>query len=144
MFPYLIHLGYLRSLYNTYSTNFETLCLFFCIGIKLSTPLRILLFSNAIFLSWHPFSKASFLEGKTIVLRIFLEDTRPFMDPLIPLFWTSGDVFSGFKSKSGWAALWFQELMTMCRSRAEEEITIVIKIDYRRQHYNWKPSKGLE
>ena len=27
----------------------------------------------------------------------FLDDTSPFVGPLITLFWTSGDVFSGFQ-----------------------------------------------
>ena len=31
----------------------------------------------------------------------FLLDTCPFFGPLIPLFWTSGDVSSGFQSQSG-------------------------------------------
>ena len=31
----------------------------------------------------------------------FLEGTCPFMGPLIPLFWTSGDVSSGFQYQSG-------------------------------------------
>ena len=31
----------------------------------------------------------------------FFMDTCPFVGPLIPLFWTSGDVSSGFQSQSG-------------------------------------------
>ena len=31
----------------------------------------------------------------------FLLDTCPFVGPLIPLFWISGDVSSGFQSQSG-------------------------------------------
>ena len=31
----------------------------------------------------------------------FLLDTYPFVGPLIPLFWTSGDISSGFQSQSG-------------------------------------------
>ena len=31
----------------------------------------------------------------------FLADTCPFLGPLIPLFWISGDVSSGFQSQSG-------------------------------------------
>ena len=31
----------------------------------------------------------------------FLADTCPFLGPLVPLFWISGDVFSGFQSQSG-------------------------------------------
>ena len=31
----------------------------------------------------------------------FLVDTCPFVGPLMPLFWTSGDVSSGFQSQSG-------------------------------------------
>ena len=31
----------------------------------------------------------------------YLVDTCPFMGPLIPLFWISGDVSSGFQSQSG-------------------------------------------
>ena len=31
----------------------------------------------------------------------FLADTCPFLAPLVPLFWISGDVSSGFQSQSG-------------------------------------------
>ena len=31
----------------------------------------------------------------------FLVDTCPFLGPLVPLFWISGDVSSGFQSQSG-------------------------------------------
>ena len=31
----------------------------------------------------------------------FLADTCPFLGPLVPLFWISGDVSSGFQSQSG-------------------------------------------
>ena len=31
----------------------------------------------------------------------FLENISPFVGPLIPLFWTSGDVSSGFQSQNG-------------------------------------------
>ena len=33
-------------------------------------------------------------------------DTCPFMRPLIPLFWTSGDISSGFQSQSGFCLIW--------------------------------------
>ena len=35
----------------------------------------------------------------------FLLDTCPFVGPLIPLFWTSGDVSSGFQSQSGFCLI---------------------------------------
>ena len=38
-------------------------------------------------------------------LKIFLGDTCPFMGLLIPLFWTSGDVSSGFQSQSGFCLI---------------------------------------
>ena len=31
----------------------------------------------------------------------FLADTCPFLGPLVPLFWISGDISSGFQSQSG-------------------------------------------
>ena len=34
-------------------------------------------------------------------LKKFLADTCPFLGPLLPLFWISGDVSSGFQSQSG-------------------------------------------
>ena len=34
-------------------------------------------------------------------LKKFLADTCPFLGPLVPLFWISGDVSSGFQSQSG-------------------------------------------
>ena len=34
-------------------------------------------------------------------LSFFLADTCPFLGPLVPLFWISGDVSSGFQSQSG-------------------------------------------
>ena len=35
----------------------------------------------------------------------FLADTCPFLGPLVPLFWISGDVSSGFQSQSGFCLL---------------------------------------
>ena len=35
----------------------------------------------------------------------FLLDTCPFVGPLIPLFWTSGDISSGFQSQSGFCLI---------------------------------------
>ena len=32
---------------------------------------------------------------------IFLEDISPFCGPLVPLFWTSGDICPGFQSQGG-------------------------------------------
>ena len=37
-------------------------------------------------------------------------DTCPFVGPLIPLFWTSGDVFSGLQSQGGQPYLYLAEL----------------------------------
>ena len=36
-----------------------------------------------------------------LFLKKFLADTCPFLGPLVPLFWISGDVSSGFQSQSG-------------------------------------------
>ena len=38
---------------------------------------------------------------KSCFLRKFLEDIVLFFGPLMPLFWTSGDVYSGFQSQGG-------------------------------------------
>ena len=35
----------------------------------------------------------------------FLADTCPFLGPLVPLFWISGDVSSGFQSQSGFCLI---------------------------------------
>ena len=35
----------------------------------------------------------------------FLADTGPFLGPLVPLFWISGDVSSGFQSQSGFCLI---------------------------------------
>ena len=35
----------------------------------------------------------------------FLKDMSPFVGPLIPLFWTSGDIYSGFQSQSGFCLI---------------------------------------
>ena len=50
------------------------------------------------------------------VLRLFkitLVDTRPFVGPMMPLFWTSGDISSGFQSQSGQIYLHFVEVYVM-------------------------------
>ena len=49
---------------------------------------------------WGPFPEqgASFF---VVFLKKFLEDRCPFLGPLVPLFWISGDVSSGFQSQSG-------------------------------------------
>ena len=39
------------------------------------------------------------------VLLKFLADTCPFLGPLVPLFWISGDVSSGFQSQSGFCLI---------------------------------------
>ena len=41
----------------------------------------------------------------------FLADTCPFWGPLVPLFWISGDVFSGFQSQSGFCLIRFWQLL---------------------------------
>ena len=38
-------------------------------------------------------------------LKKFLADTCPFLGPLVPLFWISGDVSSGFQSQSGFCLI---------------------------------------
>ena len=43
----------------------------------------------------HPFLKK----------KKFLADTCPFLGPLVPLFWISGDVSSGFQSQSGFCLI---------------------------------------
>ena len=35
----------------------------------------------------------------------YLADTCPFLGPLVPLFWISGDVSSGFQSQSGFCLI---------------------------------------
>ena len=35
----------------------------------------------------------------------FLADTCPFLGPLVPLFWISGDISSGFQSQSGFCLI---------------------------------------
>ena len=54
--------------------------------------------------------KYSFLFSVILYFRFFfffkfLLDTCPFVGPLIPLFWTSGDVSSGFQSQSGFCLI---------------------------------------
>ena len=44
--------------------------------------------------------KTTFYNIGTFFLK-FLADTCPFLGPLVPLFWISGDVSSGFQSQSG-------------------------------------------
>ena len=44
---------------------------------------------------------ATVLFNNVVFFLKFLLDTCPFVGPLIPLFWTSGDVSSGFQSQSG-------------------------------------------
>ena len=36
-----------------------------------------------------------------LFFKIFLEDRSLFVGPLVTLFWTSGDIYSGFQSQSG-------------------------------------------
>ena len=47
-----------------------------------------------------------FLWYYDVMFKNFLLDTCPFVGPLIPLFWTSGDVSSGFQSQSGFCLIW--------------------------------------
>ena len=39
-----------------------------------------------------------------VFFKAFLVDIFPFVGPLIPPFWTSGDVFPGFQSQDGFLA----------------------------------------
>ena len=50
---------------------------------------------------------------KIYILLKFLVDTCPFIGPLIPLFWTSGDVSCGFQSHSGQPYLHLPEAYIM-------------------------------
>ena len=42
---------------------------------------------------------------KLFFFKMFLADTCPFWGPLVPLFWISGDVSSGFQSQSGFCLI---------------------------------------
>ena len=47
-------------------------------------------------------NKLSILKvSMNLVFEKFLADTCPFLGPLVPLFWISGDVSFGFQSQSG-------------------------------------------
>ena len=48
-------------------------------------------------------------------LNFFLSDafTCPILEPLVPLFWTSGDIFSGFQSQSGFCLIHIAEVNVM-------------------------------
>ena len=48
-----------------------------------------------------------------VFLKKILVDTWPFMGPLIPLFWTSGDIFFGLQSQSGQPYLHMAEAYMM-------------------------------
>ena len=48
-----------------------------------------------------------------VVVCFKLTDTCPFLAPLVPLFWISGDVSSGFQIQSGFCLIrFFGELFT--------------------------------
>ena len=49
--------------------------------------------------------------------KIFLEDISPFVGSLIPLFCTSGDVFSGFQIESGQPYSYLAEVCVTCSLR---------------------------
>ena len=59
------------------------------------------------------FSCIIFLKNWTMVSNVFFffffesfwRDTCPFLGPLVPLFWISGDVSSGFQSQSGFCLI---------------------------------------
>ena len=44
-------------------------------------------------------------------------DTCPFLGPLVPLFWTSGDVCSGYQSQSGQPYSHLAEVYMICSRR---------------------------
>ena len=47
------------------------------------------------------FSIPNIFSFSFFLLNYFCRDICPFVDPLAPLFWTSGDVSSGFQRQSG-------------------------------------------
>ena len=49
----------------------------------------------------------SMLIASKIFFSKFLADTRHFLGPLVPLFWISSDVSSGFQSQSGFCRICF-------------------------------------
>ena len=72
----------------------------FCmIGNNLSIELTVLplAFTDIHFLQQNIF----ILPRPNNFLKKYLEERSLFLRPLIPLFWTSGDVFSGFQGQSG-------------------------------------------
>ena len=65
----------------------------------------IVIESHNLFCQWQKFSyQVSAIMGRIMnALKIILADlyTRPILGPLVPLFWISGDVSSGFQSQNG-------------------------------------------
>ena len=68
------------------------------IWVQIKDILPFCIICNARKFSWSFFFFFSFFLK-------FLLDTCPFVGPLIPLFWTSGDVSSGFQSQSGFCLI---------------------------------------
>ena len=61
----------------------------------LITVFSKLLITNALLNRWIDF----------FFFQSFLVDTCPFLGPLVPLFWISGDISSGFQSQSGFCLI---------------------------------------
>ena len=78
-------------------------------GIYISANMRLVVFSlllNALVTSIHNTSQDKPIWRRVKLVRTpffkqFLEDISPFVEPLKPLFWISGDVCPGFKSQAG-------------------------------------------
>ena len=66
-------------------------------------------FTFGLFVKFGPilliFEKCHFLVGLSLHFKKILKDISLFVMPLIPLFWTSGDVSSGVQSQRAFKAL---------------------------------------
>ena len=72
-----------------------------CFGFLATSPLGFLIWiAEAKCDIWSLRSTTSAMHCHPLFLK-FLADTCPFLGPLVPLFWISGDVSSGFRSQSG-------------------------------------------
>ena len=64
-----------------------------------------------------------------------LADTCPFLGPLVPLFWISGDVSSGFQSQSGFCLIRIAEANVMYIPR---DPPLVLQLPT-----SWRPAKPI-
>ena len=64
---------------------------------------------------FHLFVSSSLFFLLFFLIKVFLSDTFtcPFLGPLVPLFWISGDVSSGFQSQSGFCLIHIAETNVM-------------------------------